>query len=623
MPIKNQPFDFSDMSGGKNSALPRHAIAENQVADTLNCLHESIGVSRAPGYIGISASALFTTKITGLWTYIRDDGTETVIAVSNKKIYSIDVAAGTKTELYTLSGGGECYAVNAAGKLWIVNGVDFVKIESNLAVYRVQIAAPTGTSAAAVAGGSLPLGVYGVYVAYARKNAAGQYLYSLPYSLGNVTTSGGNLTVRVTAPNSADPQVTHKVVFMTDSGGAAPYYFGEVANATASVDISSTANRNGLVLMSTVSAANQVLPITPSGIFSFDDKIYAWNVNDRTIYWSLKTDVNPFDLERFLTQNFRTLNYTINSVFNIGTDLCFNSIGNGISKAISGDMSSVIKTTQKAFWFLDCKTPDGKSNVVFYKGAALGLTNDGVRFFDGESFSDDLSFNIKPDVDKIYAGSSSSNLPAAITYRRPGKRTEYRLSYRNADYGATGNNDQRVFNLDFYFDPVDSRKTWECWENGFSGMAINGRSIVGAQSHTDGGQIVIEGGVSDSQSFNRLGAFQGSAIFVKQAYLLTRTIIDDIDGITVWGGVYALATAGGAIGGNLIIFDNNNTKYQFSIIGSAAAIAVLPSQSSGLGLELPFVMAPQYPISTNNPMQFDCRGNSVALEISQIENDPD
>jgi hypothetical protein len=619
--IKNESIDFSDISGGKNSAFPRHAIANNQCALTLNALHETIGTSRAPGYKGIDTTRLFSSSVRGPWTYVHDDGTETLIAVSASKVWSINTTLKTKTQIGTLTADTECYAVNAAGKLWIVNGTDFVKVEDDLSVYRVQILAPTGTSASAKAGGTLANGVYGVYVAYARKNAAGQYLYSLPYSMGNVTLGTGSNTVTFVVPASADPQVTHKVVFMTDAGGAVHYWYAEVVNATTAFDVTSAATRNGAIFMSTVSSANQILPITPSGIFSFDDKLYVWDVNDRTVYWSLKTDVNPFDMERFLAQNFRTVSHTINSVFNIDVDLCFNHLGNGISIALSGDMSSVLKHTQKSFWYLDCKTPDGKSNIVYYKGMAFGLTNDGFRFFDGENFSEDLSFHIKPDIDKIYSGISSTYLPCAIVNRRSGKRTEYRFTYRNTDYGLTSNNDQRIFNLDFFFDQNNSKKTWECWENGFCGMAIYGRTWYGVQNGSSGGQLVYEDRTRDINCFDRGGNWL-TVMLKKQFYIASRTFVDDLDAIVVAGPPYSFATSSGTINGNIILFDVSNSKFPFTIVGVPATNAVLPADGYG-GLALPFIMSPQYPVNSTDPVAFACRGNSLSLEISQIEDDPD
>lgn len=633
MSIKDLVLDFSDMSGGKNSAFPRHALAKNQVADTLNAVHEAIGTSRAPGYVGLASSAMFDHPIRGHFTYTHDDGTETMIVVSNKKIYTVNVATGAITEIGagSLTADTECYAVNAAGKLWIVNGTDFVKVESNLSVYRVQIVAPAGTSAAAKAGGTLAAGVYGVYVSYARKDSAGLYLYSLPYSLGNVTLTGPGLngTVTFAVPNSADPQVTHKVVFMTDADGSVPYYYGEVTNATATFDIASNAAENQNIVMDVVSASNQILPITPSAIFQFNDTLFVWDINTSNIYWSLKTDVNPFDMERFLAQNFRTTAFSINAMFSIGANLYLNHLGNGISTITNGDMSSVIKNTDRSHWFLDCKTPEGKSNIVMHRGSAFGLTNDGFRFYNGgnfstnyvDNFSEDVSFQIRPDLDAIYLGIAGGHLPCAIVNRRAGKRTEYRFSYRNLAYGASYNNDQRVFNLDFYYDPQEPKKTWECWENGFAGMCIYGGAWYGAQS-TATGQVVRESGASDINCFDRTGAFQ-TVKFVKQAYLLSRTVIDDLDAISVWGAVYALATAGGTINGNIILFDAQNSKYDFSIVGIAPTVALLPSQASGLGLALPFIMSPQYPVGTSNPMPFECRGNSVAIEISQVADDND
>jgi hypothetical protein len=632
MSIKNSAIDFSDMSGGKNSAFPCHALAEDQVADTLNLLHEAIGVSRAPGYLGIQSTAFFDSTCEGQFTYKKDDGTEVMICVSNKRVYSVNPLASSKTQIGTLTSAGKCYAINAGGKLWIVNGVDFVKVENDLNVYRVQIAAPASGTATPKAGGTLADGVSGCYVAYARKNAAGQYLYSMPFSLGNVTLGTGNNTITIAAPDSTDPQVTHKVAFLTDAGGAVPYYYGEAANSVASFDISSAANRNAgsTGFLSTVSAANQILPITPNAIATFDDKIFVWDIGGRNIYWSLKTDVNPFDMERFLAENFRSLSYTIDSIFSIGVDLFFNHIGNGVSVALSGDMSSVIKFVQRDLWYLDCDTPEGKSNVILYKGTAFGLTNDGFRFFDGQQFSNDVSFHIKPDVDHIYAGISGAT-PNAIIYRRPGKRTEYRFCYRNIDYGVQGNNDQRIFNMDFYFSQQmqmtpqgmvsgNRKETWECWENGFAGMVILNGAWYGFQNGAADAQIVSENSVVDLYCYDRTGAFLATE-FLKQAYGLTRTFIDDLDAISVWGAVYTLATYGGIINGNVILFDAGNSKFPFSFTGIATKQAILPSEASGQGLEIPFTMNPQFPVSSNDPGVWDARGNSVAIEFSQTDKD--
>lgn len=624
MGVRDLVVDFSDMSGGKNSAFPAHAINENQVADTKNLIHEAIGLSRAPGYLGIKPTAVFDAVSTGMFTYLHDDGSETMISVSDGKVYSVDISNGDKTEIGDMAGTGECWAVNAVGKLWICNGTSFVKVEDDLSVYRVQIATPTTGTASAQSGGTLADGVYGVYVSYARYSAStGQYLYSLPKSLGDVTLGSGNNTVRVSLTESSDGQVNRVVVFMTDAGGAVPYYYAEVSTPTgttptATIDVSSTATRNSSILMSVVSAANQLLPVTPAGIYSFNDRLFVWASGGKTVYWSQKTDVNAFDIERFFSENFRIMPFVIDSVFSVGSDLFFNHIGNGIRVAYSGDMASEIKHPFKKEWFIPVKTQYGKSYIEFVKGMAIGWTNDGMRIFDGGSFSDDLSFHIKPDVDKLYAG--TSKLPCAIIHRRGGKRTEFRTSFKNNEVSTTNQNSQLVFNVDYYFNPMNSKRTWEYWETGFSYMAILNSVWYGLQNSADDAQVVKESGTADMYCYSKINAYLTEKT-AKRIYVLTRTVIPNLDSISFWGSIYKYSTSSGAINGNVILYDEVNTKFNFNSESVAATEAVLPSAASGLGLVIPFTMSAQYPVNSCIPMPYNCRGNVLALELFQEEED--
>jgi hypothetical protein len=614
--VKNLALDFSDMSGGKNSRAPKHALPGNEVANTLNAIHLDRGAQRAPGYAGLAATLLSGWSIRGMWNYRHANGTETLVVASQAKLWQVDLENKTWSEIGAgmLTSDTPCYAVNLAGKLWVVNGTDFVKVEDDLSVYRVGIAAPVGASAAVVTGGSLTADkVYGVYVSYARDDGSGRYLYSLPESLGNLTPTGNDLAITITVPDSTDPQVTYKVAWLTDADGSVPYFYGIVANGTsADIEIVDDSDRNADLTMNAESASNQLLPISPDGIYTFDDRLYVWDAGTQTVYWSLKTDINPLDVERFLEANFRTLARTISSVFSVEDDLFFNHAGNGVSVAYGGDMMSVIKHISKDLWFLDTFTPEGRSSVVPYKGQVLGLTNDGFRFFNGKAFSEDLSFNIKPDMTDVYA-SVGTMTPCAIVNVRAGKRTEYRFSWRNRNYSDSLNNYQLIFNLDFYFDPMKARRTWEVWETGFSHMAIVGQTWYGAQSMADAGHIVSESGVSDINCFDRTGKFN-TTTFVKQWYILTRTVINSLDSVCVWGPPYFFSVGSGSVTGNIIIFDANNTKYGFTISGTTLSYAILPAV-------LPFVMNPQYPVAASDPVAYACRGNSVAIELSHLTDD--
>jgi hypothetical protein len=619
MSIRNKIVDFSDWSGGKNSAFPIHSLAENEVVDTVNLIHEKIGGSRAPGYKGVSVAALFDKPITGHFTYRTSTGVEHTIVVSNGKVWSVDTSAGTKTERGTMAGGGQAYAVNLAGKLWIVNGTSFVKVESDLSVYDVQLPIPSGNSAAAVAGGTLADGVYGVYVSYARKDSSDRYLYSYPESLGNVTLGTGNNTVEITVAAPTDGQVTHVVAWLTDAGGAVPYYYGEADEDAGSITIADNSDRNASIRMDVNASSNADLPIAPSGIYAFGDRLIVWATD--TVYWSMKTDINPFDLERFLSENFRTFAFTVSSVFNVDTDLFFNSSKTGIHRLPFGDMTAEIKRINQRFWFNECLTEEGKSWVSFHNNLAFGYTNDGIRFFNGQAFSDDLTFKIKPDINSVNLGVSSTYKPAMAVYRREGKRTELRFSYRDLNVSNTLNNRQLVLNLDFFFDPMGPKRCWEVWEVGFCSYSLKGDSIYCAQTKGDTGVIASEFGVADESIYNSSGTFLTSRT-AKQVYLYSGSRINRLDQETVWGTLYALATANGTITGNYVMFDKGMAKSEFTLTGHPTTLAILPADGNG-GLVMPIVLQATTPTGTVYPMPFDAKSSAIAIELSSTADDVD
>lgn len=622
---KSAMVDFTDVSGGKNNVYPEHALNDNQCVDTLNLIHEATGgVSRAPGYSGIPTTGDGDTKVQNGWfKYVRDDGSEVIIiSTADKKLYAYNPVGAEYTEIYTLSGAGTPSAVNACNKLWFVNGTDFVKVEYDLSVYPVQLESPVSGSVSASAGGTLTDGTYTVYAAFVRVDIFGRYLYSYPLSLGDVELGSGDNTIVARVYGSDDSQIDKVVIFCTDADGAVPYYYYEgdaPADSGSYTDytIADSTDRDELTTMAAVSSSNVPLAISPNCINAFDDRLFVWDYNGKNVYWSLQSDINPFDLERFISSNFRTLKYSLSSMFSIDADLYFNHIGNGVSVAYYGDMASAIKHVQKQFWFLDCNTGDGKTNISYIKGMVFGLTNDGFRFFDGSMFSNDISFNIKPDIDKVYR--NLTILPSATVFRRSGKRTEYRFCFQNLDNGSVGNNDQLILNIDSYFSEYP-KMSWERWENGFLAMFTLSGNWVGFQASASASCVVRENGSSDINCFNKAGSFV-TTNFIKRAYMRSRTVIDSLDTISIWGSIYGMATSNGIIYGNIIILDKGNKHYPFQLSLSDSGEAVLPSASSGLGLALPFFMAPETPSNTVYPMGWDCRGNSVAIEIYQESDD--
>ncbi|MCW8966097.1 MAG: hypothetical protein OQK82_05365, partial [Candidatus Pacearchaeota archaeon] len=428
------------MSGGKNTTDPPHAVLDNQVCDTLNLLHENVGLSRAPGYLGINTDSIGT--VTGLIRYLTDSGTEIIIVIDTEKIYSFDTSTGELSEIYTITTSENRWTyVNSCGKVWLCNGIDFLSIDEDLNVYPVGLPVPEPSSnglgpSMLTSGGYLVFGTYKIYCAYVTTDNVGRKMYSYPLYLGEVTLiepyENGSLILYYR--NSESARVDHIAFFITNPDGEVPYLYYEVENVVSGGDgyfiLTSDEYKNELITVSSVSLSNAVLPIVPDNIYAFDSRIFVWENNSKAIYFSLKSDVNPFDLERFLSANFRLMPKSVDSMFSVGSDLFFNHIGNGISVAYFGDMTSVVKHINRQFWFLDCTTQEGKTNVVYISGMVFGLTNDGFRFFDGAGFSDDISSPIKPEIDRIYT--VISNKVSACVYRRPGKRTEYRFSYENS-----------------------------------------------------------------------------------------------------------------------------------------------------------------------------------------------
>lgn len=629
MSDKEYRLDFSDMSGGLNSSDPPHALEKNQVQKTLNLIHEKNGVSRAPGYIGYDPTLTIgrTGKNIGFIKYIKEDGTVLLITISSSlgRIYYVNLETGIRTFIaYTSSYVDKYYNyVNAVGKLFFCNGVNFFVLNSELQCSNVQIPAITSPNFYIRSGGNCPAGTYSIYVCNAYEDTEGKWLYSYPTFVATETVVD-NTEFRVQIQRPYQTRNNRVVVFMTDTDGSVPYsvyersYDPDDPMTLETIDFDLT-YIDTTKTMAALAADNQELPIVPDNIFYFDNRIFVWKSGTKTVYWSLASDVNALDLERFVPENFRTLPFVVSSMFSIGTDLYFNHVGIGVTVAYNGDMSSVIKHVQKQFWFMPCRSGEGSKYVSYIKGIVFGLTNDGFRFFDGRSFSNDISFNIKPNVDKIYL--NADVIPTSCVYRRPGKRTEYRLSFSNIDYNPVQNNDQLIFNIDNYFSEYP-KLTWENWEGGFDSQLIIDNKWYGSQYNVENNLniVVKEHGSEDIRFCGRNNAYIADSV-QKKAYLMTRTVIEELDSISFWGPVYGLAVASGELNGNIIVFDRSNKKFPFTLYNSATSDAILPSSASGLGLALPFVMAPTTPKSTVVPMGWDCRGNSIAIEISQIQND--
>jgi len=605
---KEELLDFSDMSGGKNNARLPNAIGKNQVADCVDLILEQRGFIAAPAHVGLSATATAPALSHGLFEYRKTDGTLIKIFCADSKVYSLNVSTGAITELYTLSGTGECFGVNARNKFWIANGTDFLKIEGSTA-YRAGIAAPTGATATAAAGGSLTAGVYTVYICYARKISGTIVLYSYPQTIGNVTLSGGNLSIAVTCANSSDPQVTDKVVFAIEPNRVVAYYYYDNAdNTTTSFTISSNAGKNTNIILDVVAQSNYPIQAM-TGIYYYDNRIIGWN--GTTLYFSIKAG-DDYSLERFPLLNVRQLPYVILSLFTTSTgDLFINTVG-GVYKLAQGDLTAKFDPNDGYLYF---KYP---ATVKEFKGLVWGVTNDGVRYFDGVTFSMDLSKDIKPDIDALNEGVGTNLQPCGEIHRRRGKRTEYHLSFRDLSNSSVVNNKTLVLNLDTLTinSMMDYKAAWETWSCGGSYLLSSSDGyLYRCQNNTENSDSVVskESGYSEQYTYNSSGVFLTEAV-QKKGFVKSKAIIPNIMAQVIYNRVYTIAQMSADCTVRVGIFDKDDFQYNGNVIASGGAVVTLP-------VVLGFVLPAANPNNQYIDLPITTKGKLVYIELRNVTAD--
>lgn len=544
---------FTDMSGGVNLIDDMSKIRKDQVQDASNAILRKSGAERRPGSIALSSYNL-SDVIYGQGIYKRLNGDETLLQVAGSEIYSINKTTGLpSSSLYDFGSAGFAEFQNYLDKCFICNGNGVAKVEGSNA-YQVGINAPSGASAAAQAGGSLPDGSYLVYAGYARKVGGTNVLYSQGEDLTNggatpIVLGSGNNTIRVTFPNSSDPQVNNKVVWMTDAGGSVIYFYWETNdNTTNPVDVTSNSQKNPDITYAAF-AANNGVPGNFEHILIHRGRMYG--SIDNVVYTSLQNTKNVYDIEKFYPANTFTYEYQITGLFSVGHHVYLNTPF-GIAKLPYGDINTEYEYVEKRWHFFDINTVDD------LRGGKIGLTNDGVKYFDGEKFVDyDISYSVRPEIEKIYSNSTAFK-PFGIVYRRD-IRTEYHLVYCDDSLSTASNNARLVLNIN-RLEFLPEKKViapWEKWSNGANFLSIDEDEVMyQSQSHATAPKLykedtddTIDNGIYLSDG--TLGTLE-SEIYM---FVVTRAYMADIEMITYWHMVRIIANFNKVVTMNVYIRD--------------------------------------------------------------------
>lgn len=512
-------ISFSDFSDGLNNTENELNIGRNQVYETENCILRKNGAESRPGFDALPLQS-FPGRIYGSHEYTLKNGTRRILVKYGNSIYIMNKTTGEiGSAVISLGGSGNASFVDYLNKCWICDGNSFVKIEDNVG-YKVTIDPPTGVTAEAAVGGSLSSGTYTLHVTYARKVSGSNVLYSKNFSLGTVTISGANNRIYINwSQNSSDSQVNNKVIWITKKNGSIVYFLTETGdNSTQTIYIDSLENLNENILLSTYATKNEniggdVVPVFKY-LFAFNGRLWGVAANDNTVWFSLKNTANVYDMERWFPENYTVLPFEVNGFFSIGADLFYNT-PKGIIKQPNGDPATEWHLIP-GLYFWNMKT------VKNYRSYVIGLTQDGVKVFDGEKFLDyDISMSIKSEINKIYQYQTWE--PVAEINRR-NIRTEYHLSYCDEALSVHSNNVRLVLNLDkleFYPERRVSAP-WEYWSVGFTHSFVDYKNkIFYVQSHNDNSKIYTEdfNNSIDDGIYSKAGALLSS----ENVYKMVRT----------------------------------------------------------------------------------------------------
>ncbi|RPJ55960.1 MAG: hypothetical protein EHM12_11370 [Dehalococcoidia bacterium] len=523
----NDTERVSDVGKAYFQRYPRHHCVQcnNVVLDQMK---------HRPGSEAIKSD--ISGRLWGMDFYKQDNGSETLLVVVGQKLYSQNTSNGTLTELYDFGGSGETYFQTFANKCWITNSKNVIKIEGTTA-YQVGITPPTGVVATASAGGSLPDGVYQIYVSYSRYSGGINLLFSLGQNIASVTLGTGNNTIAITNfANSSDPQVGNKVVWMTDAGGSLFYlYYQTTNNTTTAFNITSASGKSTAFTYDIYAATNYV-PGAFEYICVFDKRV--WGSIGNTLYYSLQQG-NVYDLERFDTSSdFIIMPYPIEGIFQLNGYIYLNTKFGLIKQAPDPYSRYEIigsgNITPTYFRYPRTVASDGSS--------LMGVTNKGFHIFDGDKwYTNDFSKNIKTSINNLYSCSTTYFWPAATIATRS-NRTEYHLLYKDTTSG-TMNNRRLVLNITKtqILDKEDFIAPWEMWDNSGNYIAVNSSNNVYVGQNHSTTSVVYKEQTSTCQDIN---IYIGNTLTAQRniPYLIrTGTITPELDSITKWENIRILA----------------------------------------------------------------------------------
>jgi hypothetical protein len=174
-------WEIKNFKGGVNRLLEEARIDTDEAKEATNLMQVQDGIWKVrwgTGYYGATHAA----SIDGAAEFLKTDGTTELITVSNGKVWK-STNGGSLTEITgaTFTAGLQCYFIQIAGYLYIVNGTDDLARYNGttLATYN-SLNAPTGLAGART---GLASGIYNMYAQVTAINTIGETVGSTEASV--------------------------------------------------------------------------------------------------------------------------------------------------------------------------------------------------------------------------------------------------------------------------------------------------------------------------------------------------------------------------------------------------------------------------------------------------------
>lgn len=284
-------FRIPDFVGGWNPDSSPNQIADNEAVDILNMrLDRRKGLISRQGYRRHITTDVAGSEITGLGQWGSSDNH--IFVASNNNIYQ----ANANTNLWELSHTGwsvntSTNFINVLDELVAVNGTDTPVIFDGTGWRNIGIEAPPEITSYITFGGGTPLGQHSYKFTYFDADLGIESDTSEPLLLTWTATVSRPL---FTIPNSSDPRVTHKRIYVQRPGSTSHQFLGEITNTAPSFFDDEVSTQPIVPLEN----GTQPLPLEHAAYHQG----YLFGTREDKLYWS-----NPLQVESWNPLNSTTL----------------------------------------------------------------------------------------------------------------------------------------------------------------------------------------------------------------------------------------------------------------------------------------------------------------------------